>query len=250
MEDSRSALITGASGGIGCAVVKMLAQEGYALTITGRNREKLDALRREVAEISPVNVQVIAGSILDFDFLKQLVELHVDAYGAIDVLVNNAGVVVSTSIADEADDEIELQLNSNLRAVIALTRNSIPHLLAASQKRGKAHVINTASNAGVRGEGTIATYSAAKAGVIAFTEAIHQEYSLQGIRATAICPGLTDSSMTEMYRSVVSQDQMVHPHDIAEGIRFVIRCVSNCIIPELVFLRDQEWLDSAPEHAE
>ncbi len=248
--ERRSALITGASGGMGSAIAAALAEEGFWLTITGRDLDKLEQTRREVLKQADVDVQIVAGDIADGGFLRRLVEAHVGRFGAIDVLSNNAGVVRPNSIAEESDEDIDAQLTVNLRSLIVLTREAIPHLLRAADERGRAHVFNTASNAGLRGELSIATYSATKAGVVKFTEAIHQEYSMKGIRATALCPGLTDSAMTEMYRDAVPQEDMVDPRDIAEGVRFVLRCRSNCIVPELVFLRDAEWLDGAPEHAE
>lgn len=250
----QSGIVTGASGGIGAAAARMLVEEGYDVTLSGRNLGKLELLAEElrvaVSVAAAPEVRIAPGDVTDPDYLFRLVEGHVEAFGGIDVLVNNAGVLRANPIEHETDEDIDALLQANLRAVIMLTRNSLPHLLLAAERSGRAHVINTASNAGLRGEGTIASYSASKAGVVAYTEAVHQEYSLRGIRATAICPGLTDSSMTEMYRDVVPQGDMIDPRDIAEGIRFVIRCVSNCIVPQLVFLRGTEWLDSAPEHAD
>jgi short-subunit dehydrogenase len=125
--------------------------------------------------------------------------------------------------------------------VILLTSKSMPLLKEAVQERKSAQIVNIASNAGKRGEASLASYAATKFGVVGFTESLHDELSTTGIKATAICPGLVDTPMADDYRENVGADEMIAPSDIAEAIRMTIRVSRSCVVPEIVLLRPIEW---------
>ena len=117
----------------------------------------------------------------------------------------------------------------------------MPLLRKAIELRGTAQVVNTASNAGKRGEAMLATYSATKAAVVGFTEALHDELAGEGIKATAICPGLVDTPMADPYRDG-GATEMISPQDVAETVRLTTRLSKACIIPEVILLRPTEWI--------
>jgi short-subunit dehydrogenase len=117
----------------------------------------------------------------------------------------------------------------------------MPLLRKAIELRGTAQVVNTASNAGKRGEASLATYSATKAAVVGFTEALHDELAGEGIKATAICPGLVDTPMADPYREG-GAGVMITPRDVAETVRLTTRLSKACIIPEIILLRPTEWI--------
>jgi NAD(P)-dependent dehydrogenase (short-subunit alcohol dehydrogenase family) len=241
---SRSGIVTGASSGIGLAVAGALREEGFALTIVGRDQAKLERAAAQLAAPAGPPVHALAGSLADEDFLDTIVEHHNAAFGATDILVNNAGISGHRRVEDITADFLDEQLAVNLRAVMLLTAKCMPLLKAAVALRDSAQVVSTSSNAGKRGEATLASYSATKAGVVAFTEALHDELATAGIRATAICPGVVDTPMADPYRDDIPVRQMIAPSDVAEVVRMTTRLSAACIIPEIVLLRPTEWLQT------
>jgi short-subunit dehydrogenase len=219
----------------------MLSGEGFALTLVGRNPAKLEALASAVAAGGGPPVHTLAGSLAEEAFLDSIVDEHAARHGSLDLLVNNAGVAGNRAVGEISADFLDEQLAVNVRAVILLTSKSLPLLKAAVQERKSAQVVNVASNAGKRGEATLASYSATKFAVVGFTESLHDELSTSGIKATAICPGLVDTPMADDYRDTVRPDEMIAPSDIAEAIRMTIRVSRSCVVPEIVLLRPIEW---------
>ena len=238
----RSGIVTGASSGIGLAVASALRQEGFALTVVGRDPAKLDRAAARLDAVPGPPLQALAGSLADEAFLAQIVERHASAYGALDILVNNAGISGHRAVADITAEFLDEQLAVNLRAVILLTAKCLPLLEEAVAQRKSAQVVSTSSNAGKRGEATLASYSATKGGVVAFTEALHDELATSGIRATVICPGVVDTPMAQGYGIPV--EQMIAPTDVAEVVRMTTRLSPSCIVPEVVLLRPTEWLQT------
>lgn len=235
----RSAIVTGASGGIGRAICEMLREEGFAVTMLGRDADKLAAIADELG--AGPGIAWAAGSVADDDYLDEVVAAHTATHGALDILVNNAGVSGHRRVGELDAELVDDQLAVNLRAVIMLTNKCLPLLRAAVAERGSAQIVNTASNAGKRGEATLASYSATKAGVVGFTEALHDELAGEGIKATAICPGAVDTPMAAEYRSGGAVE-MISPRDVAETVRLTTRLSRACIIGEIVLLRPTEWI--------
>lgn len=182
-----TALVTGASAGIGLAVARRLAEAGANLVIAARHREKLEeaagALRATGVTVLPVPTDV--GRRQD---LETLVEAAIRQMSTIDVLVNNAGIEAFCHYADLPLERIEETLRVNLASALLLTRLVVPHMLAA----GRGHIVNMASTAGKHGPAFGAVYASTKAGLIGFTQAIRAEYRGGGVSASAICPGFTD----------------------------------------------------------
>ncbi|CAN5499701.1 SDR family oxidoreductase [soil metagenome] len=240
----RSGIVTGASSGIGLAVAGALREEGFALTVVGRDPAKLERAGAQLSAQPGPPVHFLAGSLADEAFLDRIVEHHTASFGALDILVNNAGIAGHRAVADITAEFLDDQLAVNLRAVILLTAKCIPLLKEAVALRDSAQVVSTSSNAGKRGEATLGSYSATKFGVVGFTEALHDELSTSGIRATAICPGVVDTPMADPYRDEIPTAAMIKPSDVAEVVRMTTRLSSACIVPEVVLLRSTEWLQT------
>lgn len=238
----RSAIVTGASGGIGSAIAAMLHEEGFALTLVGRDPGKLSAVAAAISAVPGQPVAYLAGSLAEEGFLDTIVEDHAGRHGSVDLLVNNAGVAGNRAVGDITAEFLDEQLAVNVRAVILLTSKCLPLLKEAVRQHKSAQVVNIASNAGKRGEATLSSYSATKFAVVGFTESLHDELSTAGIKATAICPGLVDTRMADDYRDTVRSDEMIAPGDIAEVIRMTTRVSRSCVVPEVVLLRPIEWL--------
>jgi NAD(P)-dependent dehydrogenase (short-subunit alcohol dehydrogenase family) len=235
--EARSAIVTGAYGGIGRAITDVLLEEGFAVTMVGRDADKL----RSVAAAVDGTLQWSAGSLAEEGFLDDVAAAHAERFGALDLLVNNAGVGGAMPVGELTSEFVDAQFAVNTRAVILLTNKCLPLLRKAVAERGSAQVVNTSSNAGKRGEAMLAAYSASKAAVIGFTEALHDELAGEGIKATAICPGLTDTPMADEAREGGAVE-MITPRDVAETVRLTTRLSRACIIPEIVLLRPTEWV--------
>jgi NAD(P)-dependent dehydrogenase (short-subunit alcohol dehydrogenase family) len=232
----RAAIVTGGSSGIGFAIARVLGEEGFALTISGRRPEKLAAAARELAA-EGYEVQDVAGDVADETVVSAVVTAHRERYGRLDVLVNNAGVGLGAPVADIQTKRLDLQLGVNLRSIVLFYRDAIDLLRAAGAEHGNAIVVNTASIAGKSGQAWMSVYSATKHGVIGFTESMNKELLAEGIKSCALCPAFVDTPMTDFVKSSIPAQDMIQPQDVAEGVRLLLHVSPACVIPELVFER-------------
>jgi len=232
----RAALITGGSSGIGLAIARALGEDGYAVTVSARRPDKLEAA---VAGLKDEGLEVTAAAadVTDEEQVKSLIADHKERYGRLDVLVNNAGVGIGGAVAETQTKHIDMQLNVNLRSYVIGSREALPMLKEAGAEHGKALIVNTASIAGKGGQGWLAVYSATKAGVIGLSQALQMEVGNDGIQVTALCPAFVDTPMTEWVREQVEPKDMIQPEDLAETVRLLLKTSPNCLIPEVVFSR-------------
>lgn len=232
----RACLVTGASSGIGFAIARMLATKGYALTIGGRREDRPDAAA-EVLRATGASVTAVAGDLATAEGARHLVDRHAEQHGRVDVLVNNAGRGIATGLEQLEDRYVDLQLDLNLASVIRVTKWCLPMLREARDDVGVAQVFNVASVAGKVGQRGLAVYSAAKHGVVGFTEAMNRELSAGGIRSTVLCPALVDTPLTEPFRDRIGPDEMIKVDDVSDAVRYVLGVTRFCLIPEIVLLR-------------
>jgi NAD(P)-dependent dehydrogenase (short-subunit alcohol dehydrogenase family) len=239
----RAALVTGASSGIGLAIARVLGEEGYGLTVSSRRPEKLEdaaaGLRAEGFE-----VEAVAANMAEEDDVVAAFDRHKEKYGRLDCLVNNAGVGIGAPMEEIQTKHLDMQLAINLRALILGTREGLPLLREAGAEHGKALIVNTASIAGKAGQAWLSIYAATKAAVINFTQSTHREAGSAGIQCTALAPAFVDTPMTEFVKGQVPAEEMIQPTDIAEAVRFLLRVSPACHIPEIVFTRAGEGLDT------
>ena len=238
---NRAAIVTGGSSGIGLAIAHMLGQEGHALTVAARRPDKLSAAAEELRDAG-FDVHEVAGNMVDEETIKGVVAAHEERFGRLDVLVNNAGVGVGAPAAEHQTKRIDLQLSVNLRAIVLFYRESLPLLRAAGAEHRNALVVNTSSISGKSGQPWLSVYSATKAGVIGYTQAMNKELAGDGIKSVALAPGFVETPMTEFVREHVPAEDMIRVEDVAEAVRFVLRTSPNCVIPEIVFQRPGETL--------
>jgi len=238
--EGRAALVTGGSSGIGLAIARMLGADGYGVTVSARRPDKLESAVAGLRD-DGIEVEAIAANVIDEQEVLRLVESHRERFGRLDVLVNNAGIGIGGPIAEQETKKLDIQLGVNLRAVYLVLRECIPMLKQAGAEHGKALVVNTASIAGVHGEGWLAAYSATKAAVRGLSQAAHAELGGDGIQVTALCPAFVDTPMTDWVQDV-PREQMIQPEDIAESVRFLLRTSSACFVPEITFIRPGDRL--------
>jgi NAD(P)-dependent dehydrogenase (short-subunit alcohol dehydrogenase family) len=232
----RAAIVTGASSGIGLAVSRMLAESGHGVTMAARRPEKLEAAYEQL-RAEGLDVHQIAADVADEADVARVVAAHRDAYGRLDVLMNNAGVGFGAAIGELDTRRMDIQLATNLRAIPLFYREAFPLLRAAGAEHRNALVINTSSIAGKRGQAWLSIYSAAKAGVIGFTQSMNRELVALGIKSTALCPAFVDTPMTDFAKEHVPPEAMIQTSDIVAAVRMLLTLTPGCVIPEIVFER-------------
>ncbi|MGH2860820.1 MAG: SDR family NAD(P)-dependent oxidoreductase [Solirubrobacteraceae bacterium] len=232
----RAAIVTGGSRGIGLAIAEVLAQDGYALTLTARRPEPLAATAAALAQRG-FEVHHVAANLAEEEGIRAIVAAHRERFGRLDVLVNNGGVGVGATAGEHQTKLIDMQLDVNLRAIVLMYREALGLLRVAGAEHGCAQVVNVASIAGKQPAAWLSVYSAAKAGVIAYTQAMNRELADDGIRSVALCPGWVDTHMTEFIKGEVPAEQMIRPADVASAVRFVLGLSPAAVVPEIVFER-------------
>jgi NAD(P)-dependent dehydrogenase (short-subunit alcohol dehydrogenase family) len=237
----RAALVTGASSGIGFAIARMLGEEGYGLTLAARRPEKLAEAAAGLRDAG-FTIEEVAANMADEGDIQRVVAAHRERWGRLDVLVNNAGVGVGSTVAEVITKRVDLQLDVNLRAVILFYRECADLLRAAGAEHRNALVVNMSSISGKSGQAWLSVYSATKAAVVGWTQAMNKELNGDGIKSVALCPGFVDTPMTEFVREHVAQEDMIRPEDISEAVRYLLKTSPSCVVPEIVFSRPGEAL--------
>jgi NADP-dependent 3-hydroxy acid dehydrogenase YdfG len=188
------AIVTGASSGIGGATVRRFAARDYSVLAVARRGDRLDAL---AAELGPQVVPHVA-DVTDPAQARACVTRAVEQFARLDILVNNAGIMLLGPFETSPPGDWDRMLDLNVRALLHLTQEAIPHLRkAAAGPRGIADVINVGSVAGRTARPNFAVYNASKWGVTAFTEALRQELATDGIRVSAVQPGAVDTELLD-----------------------------------------------------
>jgi len=235
----RAAIVTGASRGIGLALARVLAEAGYGLTLTARKPDPLERTAHELRERGH-EVEYLAGNMAEEESIRQVVALHREHYGRLDVLVNNAGVGIGAAAGEHRTKYVDLQLDVNLRAIILFYRECLELLRTAGAEHRNALVVNLASIAGKSPQPWLSVYSATKAAVLAYTQAMNKELNGEGIKSVAFAPGFVDTDMTDFVKQTVPPEEMIRPEDIAEALRFLLRVSPACVVPEIIFQRPGE----------
>jgi 3-oxoacyl-[acyl-carrier protein] reductase len=219
-----SALVTGGSSGIGLAIARMLRDEGYDVSLVSRTPAKVEAAAAELGAHS-----IAANVAVEEDCVRAVAE-HARRFGGLDVLVNSAGI----GIADAPDrlqaKHVDLQIGVNLRGLLLVTREALPHLKAA-----RGWIVNLASIAGTDAAPSLLVYGATKAAVISATRTLNAELDRDGVRAVAICPGFVDTPMAEW--SGLAGEEMIQPGDCAEVVRMCLRLSPRARVPQVVIER-------------
>ncbi|MEU6826046.1 3-oxoacyl-ACP reductase FabG [Streptomyces atriruber] len=193
----RVALVTGATSGIGLATARLLAEQGHRVLLGARTESDVIATAKSLRN-DGLDVEGQTLDVRDTASIVSFVAAAVERFGAIDVLVNNAGRSgggVTAEISDELWDDV---IDTNLNSVFRMTRAvlSTGHM----QEQGRGRIINVASTAGKQGVVLGAPYSASKHGVVGFTKALGNELAPTGITVNAVCPGYVETPMAQRVR--------------------------------------------------
>jgi NADP-dependent 3-hydroxy acid dehydrogenase YdfG len=210
------ALITGASAGIGQACARALAQEGARLVLAGRRQERLDQLKQEAEKAGTEAISVIGDAREESTAIKT-VEAATQAFGRIDILINNTGVGNYKNLIDTSAEEYDDLMDSNVRSTFLFTRHTVPMML--KQKQGT--ILMISSMAGVYGFAGEAVYCATKFAQVGFAQALDKELRTQGIKVGVICPGGVKTEFAlgrGRTEEGVSQSNMLDPEDVAGAV--------------------------------
>ncbi|WP_407411057.1 SDR family NAD(P)-dependent oxidoreductase [Methanobrevibacter sp.] len=190
----KTAIVIGATSGMGRAMAKLFAAEGAEVVFTGRREEKGKAIEKEIADEGGCGLFVQADSTISED-LHKIFDVTMEKFGKIDVLVNNAGRSVTAPVEDTALDDFDKIMDLNIRSYYEACQIVIPIM----KEQGFGNIINTASIGGLHGIANTSAYCASKGAVRLFTKSLAAELAPLGIRANSICPG---GIMTEMLANV------------------------------------------------
>ena len=189
----QSAVVTGASSGIGDAVARRLAAEGTGLVLVARDVDRLRSLAADLGDRHGVPVEVLVADLSTVDGRTAVERRLDDRDRPVDLLVNNAGFGTTGDLVDLDPDVEDAQVQVNVLAVLRLTRAALPGMVV----RGRGAVVNVASLAGLYPTPGTATYGATKAFVCSLTDALHEELRGTGVTATAVLPGFTRTEFQE-----------------------------------------------------
>lgn len=220
-----SALITGASRGIGRAVALKLSSIGCRVFLLGRDADALDAV---AASCVPESAATLAGDLRDPAFIETATLRATAFLGPVDVLVNNAGAAVHGAVQDADMAEWRDVLDVNFTATAALTRQVLPAMI----EREHGAIINISSINGRHVNAGSAIYAATKHALNGFSGCLFEDVREHGIKVSTIMPGFVATDMT----APLGKDgtRMIQPHDIAEAVAFVLAASPTCCPTEIV----------------
>lgn len=199
----RVAFVTGASSGLGAQFARTLSSAGAAVALAARRVERLKTLRAEI-EAAGGDAHVVALDVTDHDSIKSAVAHAETEMGAIDILINNSGVSVTSKLLDIAPEDYDYVMSTNTRGAFFVAQEVAKRMIARA--RGAApgtftggRIVNIASMAGLKVLGQLGVYSMSKAAVIHMTRAMALEWGRYGINVNALCPGYIDTEINHHY---------------------------------------------------
>jgi len=196
--------------GIGLATAKELAKEGCNIVVNSRTKKNIEKASNEIQKLGAESIGIEADVSNSIE-VRNLVKETMKKFGRIDILINNAGVIVYKDFKDTTKKEDDYVVDINLKGTLHCTKEVLPIMI--KQKYGR--IINISSGAGKTGIPGMSVYSATKFAIVGFTESIADELKKTGIKVYAICPGGVD---TRMYTSTFGEKPSLKPLDIAKKI--------------------------------
>jgi NADP-dependent 3-hydroxy acid dehydrogenase YdfG len=224
---NKVAVVTGAGRGIGKAVARTLAQSGCRVILAARTQDQLEEVRSEIQSEGGEALSLATDLTRDEE-IHRLVGESVQAYGSVDILINNAGWGKRSSVVRAQVADWDQTFRLNLRAPMLLAKLLLPAMIA----KGEGAVINIGSVSGKTGEANGAAYAASKFGLIGFTQSLYEEVREDGIKVAVILPGFVDTPMIPQVRHL-DRSKMIRPEDIAEVVRFVLTAPPSCCPVEI-----------------
>ncbi|MDT0642003.1 SDR family oxidoreductase [Zunongwangia sp. F363] len=235
----KTALITGASSGIGKATARIFAEEGFNLILCGRRKEKLEALKAELEE--KVNIHLLTFDVRNKEEVFQNIENLPENFKKIDILINNAGNAHGLDPIQQGNiEDWDAMIDINVKGLLYVSKAVIPQMT----ERGSGHIINIGSTAGKEVYPNGNVYCASKHAVDAINQGMRIDLNGKGIRVGAINPGLVETEFSEVRfkgdkekaKKVYQGFEALQPEDIADIIRFVVTRPYHVNIADLIVM--------------
>jgi NADP-dependent 3-hydroxy acid dehydrogenase YdfG len=237
------ALVTGASSGIGESTARELASQGATVVLVARRVDRLDALTNEI-RASGASALAIEADVTQRSEAEGAVQRAVDEFGRLDVLVNNAGVMLLGPILDAPMDEWERMVQLNLLGLLYCAKAALPHLLEAAERepRKTSDLVNVSSVAGRQVRLGSGVYNATKHAVGAFSESLRQEVTGRHVRVSLIEPGAVDTELAGHNRPEIREGlatrfadmKRLEAHDIADAIAYIVTRPRHVAVNEIL----------------
>ena len=189
---NKTAIITGATRGIGHAIAVRFAKEGCNVAFCGRARnDKMIAVEEELNAMG-VKAKGYAADVADYQQAQDFVKAVLADFGKVDILVNNAGITDDSAVKRMTEDQFDRVMHTNLGSVFCMTKAIQPSMW----KQGHGAIVNIGSVVGIAGNYNQANYAASKAGIIGFSKSCAKEFAARNIRVNVVCPGFIETEMT------------------------------------------------------
>jgi 3-oxoacyl-[acyl-carrier protein] reductase len=219
------AIVTGSGRGIGRSIAERLAKEGATLVICDVDGDGAIKTAAEIAGQYGVKTLGIKVDVTKADEVESLIKQTIDTFGAINILVNNAGITRDGLMLRMKEEDWDLVMNVNLKSAFLCTKAAIRHIMRTDYGR----IINIASVVGIMGNAGQANYSASKGGLISFTKTVAKEFAVKGVTSNAIAPGFIQTAMTDKLKDeekqklteIIPLKSLGQPEQVADAVAFL-----------------------------
>lgn len=235
---NKVALITGSSRGIGKQIAIKFAKNGYNIVVNYVNKN--EDVEKTIEELKQLGVEILEaqGDISNYEQSKKIVNLVIEKFGQIDVLVNNAGITRDMLIMRMKKEDFTKVIDVNLVGTFNITKNVIPYMM----KKRNGRIINISSVVGISGNAGQCNYSASKAGIIGFTKSLAKELASRNILVNAVAPGFIETNMTDVLQENVKEEikkqiplkRIGKAEDVANAVYFLTSEESSYITGQVL----------------
>jgi len=243
VNETKTALVTGASRGIGFGVALRLAQDGIKTAIVGRDQIRIEQAAKKITEISGTQTLAIVGDVSSWSDCVSAVDQVVQKFGSIDVLVPNAGIGIIGSVEESDPADWAHMMEVNYLGTAHIVKAALPTM----KKQGAGDVIAIVSAGGTKGYPEWSGYCATKWAVMGFMDSFAQEVIAHGIRATTLCPGGVDTAFWDDLNKDINRSgsegrsKLMAPADVAELVAFQVNLPRNVMLKSALFFPTSEW---------
>ena len=235
---NKVALITGSSRGIGKQIAIKLAKNGYNIVVNYVNKN--EEVEKTIEELKQFGVEILEaqGDISNYEQSEKIVNIVIEKFGQIDVLVNNAGITKDMLIMRMKKEDFTKVIDVNLVGTFNITKNVIPHMM----KKRSGRIINISSVVGISGNAGQCNYAASKAGIIGFTKSLAKELASRNILVNAVAPGFIETNMTDVLQENVKEEikkqiplkRIGKAEDVANAVYFLTSEESSYITGQVL----------------
>lgn len=224
-------VVTGASSGIGAAIARRFAAAGSHVVLAARRQAKLEAVKKQIEQAGG-QASTLAADVTDYEQVAILIDSTIQKQGRLDILVNNAGHAVAKPLLQTTVEELDAQLDSNLRGLCYGCHAVVPHMV----RQGAGHIINIGSICSMNPYPEYAAYVAAKFGVLGFSRSLYEEVRQYGIRVNVLCPAAVNTSWGDVAGAELPwpQEDRLQPEDLAETALFCVALPKRVQVENIV----------------